>query len=598
MDLGSINEKILHSVQRAQIEQIVAITKSLGLKTGSQFLAQAEKVSQATPEQRAEIIKAIDQNLAQLNKNSGAPATQALIAQLHQQKQMLQEPALKLVNLGLSTLVTTANSPPKLLAYTNQPLQTGQPLLLQLAEGGRLQLLQPIDQAQLHRLINVLRAQGVELTPLAIKQLGSENMPSAGAAASWSSAPPLTLLKEINSKLAGLDIKQLLAGSAAYPPKEAGVNETHRTIISESFRQLLPQKDSGQDLLASLPKVMHFIQQLPLAQRKEWLPTTLQDALKTLANQIRNPHQLSDPKQLALTLRNNGQTFENKLAQLIQPTGATTTNATSAEHSPAAPNTLQAPVEKLALLENTQIMMGKAVATPLEKMLAQDLKGNLLGLLHLLDAERSALIANITTQVDPAKNLQGVGLPQLLNFLANKHQGELSQKQLRTQMILLMHQYTLGSLAKIQLQQLHSVNQQLSQTDISQPNQSWQFEIPVRQGQDVHPLQIQIEQQWIEEQVPEGNTKTSRVRQWNVMLNFDLPVVGKFYAQLGLLGETLTAKFWAEHEATLAEAKAKIEMLTQQLEQQGIKVSQVHCIPGTPPKPKMLLSYSLVDVKT
>lgn len=599
MDLGSINEKILLNVQRAQIEQIVAISKSLGLKIGSQFLALAEKVSQATPEQRAEMMKAIDQSLAQLNKSSGAPATQALIAQLNQQKQWLQEPGLKLVNLGLSTLVTNPNSPPNLLTYTNQPLQTGQPLLLQLADGGRLQLLQSMNQAQFNSLVNALRTQGIELTQLVTGQVPGKNTPGAAGISPLSPAPSTALLKEINSKLAGIDIQQLLVSKDASPPKGAGINDTHQTVVSESLRQLLPQKDSGQDLLASLPKVIQFIQQLPLAQRKEWLPATLQDALKSLANQIRTQHQLSDPKQLAVTLRNNGQTFENKLAQLIQQAGtATPNNATPAAHNSPALGKLQVPAEKLALLETTKTIAGKAVATPLEKMFTQDLKGNLLGVLHLLDTERSTLAATMPTQFDSTKNLPLAALPQFLNLLANKHQGELSQKQLRTQLILLMHQYTLGSLAKIQLQQLHSINQQLSQVDVSQPNQSWQFEIPVRQGQDVHPLQIQIEQQWIEEQTPEGHSKASRVRQWNVMLNFDLPIVGKFYAQLGLLGETLTAKFWAEHETTLAETKAKIEMLTQQLEQQGIKVSQVHCLPGTPPKPKMLLSYSLVDVKT
>ena len=50
MDLGSINEKLLHNLQRTQIEQIALISKSLGLKIGSQLLAQADKVTQATPD--------------------------------------------------------------------------------------------------------------------------------------------------------------------------------------------------------------------------------------------------------------------------------------------------------------------------------------------------------------------------------------------------------------------------------------------------------------------------------------------------------------------------------------------------------------------
>ena len=185
-----------------------------------------------------------------------------------------------------------------------------------------------------------------------------------------------------------------------------------------------------------------------------------------------------------------------------------------------------------------------------------------------------------------------------LGLLFNKQHSDLSQKQLRAQLVMLLHQHTLGSIAKIQLQQVHSLNHQLGQADQSQPTQSWQFEIPVRQGQDVHSLHIQMEQQWVEEEQDKAERNSTRVRQWNVMLRFDLPLVGQFYAQLTLLGEKLSAKFWAENESTLEEAKNRIDELKMQLEREGIQITQMHCVPGLPPKPKMSLSYSLIDLKT
>jgi hypothetical protein len=145
---------------------------------------------------------------------------------------------------------------------------------------------------------------------------------------------------------------------------------------------------------------------------------------------------------------------------------------------------------------------------------------------------------------------------------------------------------------------MHTLNHQLGQADQVQPTSSWQFEVPVRQGQDVHPLHIQIEQQWVEEQSENAEHNTNRVRQWNVMLSFDLPLIGRFYAQLILLGENLSAKFWAEHEDTLLEAKNKIDGLKTQLEAEGIQVTQMQCVTGLPPKPKVALGYSLVDIKT
>jgi hypothetical protein len=237
----------------------------------------------------------------------------------------------------------------------------------------------------------------------------------------------------------------------------------------------------------------------------------------------------------------------------------------------------------------------------IEKMATQDLKGALLGLLHQLDTELettkpAAPGSPLTTELN--KNLLAIALPQFLGMLAHKQQGELSQKQLRTQLVMLMHQYTLGSIAKIQLQQVHTLNHQLGQADQAQPTQSWQFEIPVRQGQDVHPLNIQMEQQWVEEHSDNAEQNNTRMRQWNVMLSFDLPLIGQFYAQLTLLGDNLSAKFWAENENTLQEAKNKIDGLKTQLEREGIQVAQMQCVPGLPPKPKMSFSYSLVDVKT
>lgn len=603
MDLGSVNEKLLQNLQRAQIEQVAVISKSLGLKIGSQFLAQAEKVTQATPAERADIIKSIDATLAQLNKNSAAPATRALINQLNEQKQLLQSPALKLVNLTVNpTSVTGTAAIPNtnvqntalqnLLTYTNLPVQTGQTLLLQITDGSRLQILQPLSKTQVDTLIQLLQAQGINLTTT-----GEESAASSKLSALTS--------RELTAQIAKLDLGKLLAEhSANNRPKEAATtNENIRTAISESLRNLLPQKDSGQDLLASLPKVAQFIQQLPLAQRREWLPNQIQDALKTLANQIRISDQLSNPKILAMALNNNGQGFENKLAQALQlPATTATAQATSLKNTTGI-NPVNQLLNNGKAVPAARLNIGTQplgpTPTSLDKIIAQDLKGALLGLLYQLDTEIAATTtASPLTQTDSNKNTLVNALPQFLGLLMNKQQGELNQKQLRTQLILLMHQYTLGSLAKIQLQQIHTVNQQLSQADVAQPNQSWQFEIPVRHGQDVHPLQIHLEQQWIEEQQDTGSPNSTRVRQWNIMLNFDLPVVGKFYAQLGLLGDNLNAKFWAENEHTLAEAKEKIDSLTQQLEQEGIRVTHMQCIPGLPPKPKMLLSYSLVDIKT
>jgi Flagellar hook-length control protein FliK len=616
MELSSITDKLVQNVQRAQIEQIMSITKVLGLKVGSQFLADVQKVTQATPEERAQLVKSIEANLAQLNKNSAAPAIKALIRQLETQKNIAQTPGVKLVTLTVNTPATVIPSVPAtttppapvaatLLTYTNQPLQIGQTLLMQLSEGQRLQLLQPLTKAEI-ATFNALLQTG---------NLPNTTTPSTTQA----NTNPLNTNNLNHSQLA---TSNLLNNGVITKENVSAVLEQNKLAaikttdaIGETLRRLLPQKDKGQDLLASLPKITQFIQQLPLAERKEWLSSQVQQSLKTLANHIRLSDQLTNPKLVEMTLKNNGQSFEHKLAQLVtgkqssEPVSTLSTGALLAQkNSSPTSTTLVKPASTAnsALLTiNTSPGANNkttiSTQNPVEKIATQDLKGALLGLLHQLDTElettKPALPGSpLATEIN--KNLLAIALPQFLGMLAHRQQGELSQKQLRTQLVMLMHQYTLGSIAKIQLQQVHALNHQLGQADQAQATQSWQFEIPVRQGQDVHPLHIQMEQQWVEEQNENAEKNSTRVRQWNVMLSFDLPLIGQFYAQLTLLGDNLSAKFWAENENTLQETKNKIDGLKTQLEREGIQVAQMQCVPGLPPKPKMSFSYSLVDVKT
>ncbi|QEY13197.1 hypothetical protein [Cellvibrio sp. KY-YJ-3] len=122
MDINAITNKSdlsLRSQQQIQIEQVSALAKTLGLKTGDQFIAQVEKVTQASPAERAELLKSIETALTQLNKNSAAPAVKAVLAQLLEQKALAQTPSLKLINLAVSNPLQTSISatPPFLPTY-------------------------------------------------------------------------------------------------------------------------------------------------------------------------------------------------------------------------------------------------------------------------------------------------------------------------------------------------------------------------------------------------------------------------------------------------------------------------------------------------
>jgi hypothetical protein len=618
MELSAINDKLVQQIQRAQVESVVAVTKALGLKTGSQFLAEVGKVAQATPEERAQLVKAIEANLLQINKNSAAPAVKALVNQLLEQRSLAQTPGVKLVNLTVTPPVTSTASaaappaPVSLLSYTSLPVQPGQTLLMQIAEGQRLQVLQVLTKAEVAAFAALQQTTAAgsapnSLLPIATS-LTTTNLP--GSSSLLNNSPLLTnTVATANHQIQTNN--QIQTGDQAVNPKLA-IAPPAMEAIGETLRRLLPQKDRGQDLMTTLPKITQFIQQLPVAERKEWLSNQLQQSLKTLANHVRIADQLSNPKMVEMALKNNGQSFEYKLAQLVtkNPDGSTLSNTSGTATTLSKTNTNNPGVVASAQAQkNLSAQSGQSQPNPrpIERMASQDLKGALLGALHHLDNELETLTP-LPTSLSSASELNKTpianALPQFLGMLMQKQQpGELSQKQLRNQLVMLMHQYTLGSLAKIQLQQLHRINHQMTHqmtqgNDLAQPTQSWQFDIPVRTGQDVTPLHIHLEQQWVEEQAGEENQNSNRVRQWNLMLGFNLPMIGQFYAQLTLLNDQLSAKFWAENENTLTAAKNKMDGLKTQLESEGIQITQMQCVPGLPPKPKLSFSYSLVDVKT
>lgn len=552
MDASSINETLLKGLQHAQLEQVNTLSKILGLKIGSELMANVQKMTEASPEEREIILKQIQANLAQLNKNSTAPAVKALITQLLDQQQLLQSPTLKLVTLQLlgNNLATD-----KLLTYTDKSLALGQQLLLRLVDGQKLVLLQPATPLTTNSSVPT-PASTTDISKLAAL-LSATHLGKGGEGKPLSVTPPLNPTPNLNDKITAL-------------------------AISDTLRNLLPKKDQGQDLLVALPKITQFIQQLPLNERNQWLSSNLQQALKTVADHLRAPAQLTNPKLLAMVVNNSGVEFEKKIAQQLTTSSADSAKSLAAAQ-PGATGTLITPSK-----------------IPLEQLAKQDLKGALLGLLHQLNQEVATTNRSLTTPLPPVELSQqhATNLMLFLGQLINKQTPELSQKVLRAQLAMLMQQHTLGSLAKIQLQQIHTLNNQRTQTDPLAPNQSWQIEIPVRQGNDVHPLHMQFEQHWVEDEQQSTEKKSQKIKQWNLMLSFQLPVVGQFFAQLTLVGNNLSAKLWAERSSTLEEAKTKVDELKNHLEIQGIQVKNIQCLPGLPSQPKITFNYSLVDIQT
>ena len=539
-NLPPITQNLVSSVQQMRTEQLATLSKITGLSIGSTLMAVVEQIAPASQSQRDLLLAQNQQLLAQLQQKPLTPAIKLQLAGLLEQQQLLASPPLKLVQLQLNNR--------SLLTYTDQPLQLGQQI--------------PVKLDAQQRLVQLFTA------------LDARPVPSTGTPAE----PDIALAAKAQSAVI----------HAKAQTQEA---------LAEALRTLLPQKEKPQALLSLLP----HLQQLPLKQRDQLLPMNVQQALRSVADQIRSLPHLTSPKLLPMVLKNSGVQFEQKLAANVSPAP----DSRPAEKNPVAPS-----------------------ASPItQRLIGQDYKGALLHLLHQLDRAlgnaapganqaqpASSIIppAAVSPTTTPATQALPPSMPadfavppplqfpsalQLLQHLAARPQADLSDKVLRTQLLLLLHQHTLTSLAKVQLQQLHSLNHQQSQVDNPQPTQSWLFDIPVRYGSDIHPLEIRIDQAWVNDDEGEENQR-DKVKQWSVMLTFNLPRLGALYAQLTVLDNAVSAKLWAEEASTLAQAQASLEQLRQQLQSQGVEVKQLQCLSGPPPSRSVSLNYALVDIKT
>lgn len=651
MDITNIPQNLIKALEQKNTEQLAILSRVLNLVLGKTVIANITSTAPVTPQEREALLKQTAAALAQINKQAinpanVTPAVKAEVARLLQQQNMLKSPELKWVNLLVN------NRP--LMTYSDRPLATGQAIPVQLQSPQKLVLLDlpeasplnsPIDKATpatanspalgTPAAANLMSKEALnELLKAALAELGNKATatatPTSNQSPSSATNPNPALAKAINALPENLAkalttstpiadkiatstneatattaaSKQLpanpstVANTANYSAKDLAlkfltlpadknpaVATSSENALGESMRTLLPYKDTANALLPAITQ----LQQLPAAARLQLVSPSVEQALKSLAAQIRSPLDLMQPKVVAQLVKNSGIFFESNLNKLVQ--GATNDPG---KHS------LQ--------------------SSDLSRSFNQDTKGALLTLLSRVNQELSnsksfpndptlkllqqlgspAVFSPVATKEAPeAESDLPANLALFMQQLMNKPVKELSNKELRTQLLLLIQQHSLHSLAKIQLQQLHSLNQEQETKDSAAPTASWQLEIPVKHHNDIQHLHLRIDREWIEDKPDTNHNKSGgKIKQWSVTLRFDLPTLGEFCAQLAIVDSNVSATLWAARENTFAQVREQIDGLRKQLENEGINVKYLQCMRGMPPEKPMALSYSLIDVST
>jgi len=622
MDITNIPQTLIKGLEQKNTDQLVALSRVLNLVLGKTEMAIVTSTEPVTEPERAALLKQTAAALAQIKQQAPnnvtpanlTPAVKAEIARLVQQQNLIQSPELKWINLVVN------NRP--LLTYSDRPLATGQSVPVQLQGPQKLVLVDSpaskpatISQADLATIISKPASTPAEalknaatlnellktaLTELANKTLAPTSSTSSikNILASNTNTLPANSLAATSVAQDSNSKNALLAKAITYSTNELSLkysahanNKTSSTetlaaknIVSESLRNLLPHKDTPNLLLSAVNQ----LQQLPAASRLQLFSPSVEQALKGIAEKIRSPEQLAQPKTLAQTFKNSGVFFESKLAEGTQTTSDEKTGNTKAAVNAHYSQDLKGSLLTLLSRVTQEINSDKKPLSNEQTIkLLQSLSGP--AFFH----PQGAATAN-PFRVDVA---QAIGM--FVQQLMHKPVKELSDKELRTQLLVLLQQHSVHSLAKIQLQQLHSINHELDSKDSTTPNASWQIEIPVKQHNDIHHLHMRIDREWIDEKSEsETNKNANKIKQWSVTLRFDLPTLGEFCAQLSIVNTQVSATLWAAREKTFGEVRNHIEGLRKQLENEGIDVKYLQCMRGMPPEKPMALSYSLIDIST
>ena len=125
-----------------------------------------------------------------------------------------------------------------------------------------------------------------------------------------------------------------------------------------------------------------------------------------------------------------------------------------------------------------------------------------------------------------------------------------------------------GAVARIQTQQLAS----LPHEDTAR--QVWQFELPVRNGDDVDLFHIRIGRD------DRGNSGESEEPAWTLTLHMDLENLGPIRVQLRLQGEQLSTQIWSERSDTNKLIQNRLHELRSAYEQRGLTVDRLEAHVG------------------
>ncbi|MDT9677812.1 flagellar hook-length control protein FliK [Pseudomonas sp. JV414] len=260
-------------------------------------------------------------------------------------------------------------------------------------------------------------------------------------------------------------------------------------------------------------------------------------------------------------------------------------------------------------LANSGLFLEAKLLTGQNPTLTPDMKGDLLKLIAQLTP---GLPANTNLNAIIAANTLAQALPSFVRSALGML-GQVSAKPLPTSFPLperllqsqdgegdLEHLLRLAAAAvsRLQSHQLSSL-EQTGLTDDGRLLSTWQLEIPMRNLQDIVPLQVKFQREEApEKEQPHERRDEREPKQqlWRVELAFDMEPLGPLQIQAQLIKGSLSSQLWAERPYTASLIESNLAGLRERLLASGLNVGDLDCHLGTPPQgPQTRLEQRWVD---
>ncbi|MDG6400310.1 flagellar hook-length control protein FliK [Pseudomonas quasicaspiana] len=157
-----------------------------------------------------------------------------------------------------------------------------------------------------------------------------------------------------------------------------------------------------------------------------------------------------------------------------------------------------------------------------------------------------------------------------------------------------------AAVSRVQSHQLGSLEQTRTNADGTQVT-AWQLEIPIRNGQDIVPMQVKIQREdmpekYSNQEKDDSEPKDVREKLWKIDLAFDLTPLGALQVQAQLLRGKLSSQLWAERADSAALISKELGYLRERLIASGLEVGELACSQGVPHQgPRTTLQQRWID---